>query len=313
MHIGPYSTFANTGYYQNRLNPSTNVIFTIGQHTIVAGGGYSYTQLNIENNRNGIIQTDIDQPDQFPRRIRENFGCPGDDRQRTQPCQSLLSDQRRRGLRAGQVAGDVEPEHYRRRSLGLSRRHDRRSMATSSTSIRTPITSPGPTREWAAAASPSSTDWPGGSGEQSNRSDTGHERLHPGWPAVGLSRRGSASPGRRSETMGPSSFVAAQASITTVESCSATCRPRREAVSAGHLASPRSRRWWPQLREQANKTLENPLGTAGVLSPKTTPPAPGVNPALTQQAALQNQLNYMTRTVTVNKSNHPGLRRSGKS
>ena len=41
------------GYYQNRLNPSTNVIFTAGKHTIVAGGGYSYTQLNITNNRTG--------------------------------------------------------------------------------------------------------------------------------------------------------------------------------------------------------------------------------------------------------------------
>ena len=50
---GPYSAFVNTGYYQNRLNPSTNVILSLGHHTIVAGGGYSYTQLNIENNRQG--------------------------------------------------------------------------------------------------------------------------------------------------------------------------------------------------------------------------------------------------------------------
>jgi hypothetical protein len=50
---GPYSAFVNTGYYQNRINPSTNVILSLGHHTIVAGGGYSYTQLNIENNRQG--------------------------------------------------------------------------------------------------------------------------------------------------------------------------------------------------------------------------------------------------------------------
>ncbi len=55
LDIGPSSSFPNTGYYQNRLNPSTNVIFTAGNHTIVAGGGYSYTQLNVENNRNGLI------------------------------------------------------------------------------------------------------------------------------------------------------------------------------------------------------------------------------------------------------------------
>jgi len=53
LATGPYSAFVNTGYYQNRINPSTNVIFSLGHHTIVAGGGYSYTQLNIENNRQG--------------------------------------------------------------------------------------------------------------------------------------------------------------------------------------------------------------------------------------------------------------------
>jgi hypothetical protein len=51
--VGPYSAFVNTGYFQNRLNPSTNLIYSIGHHTIIAGGGYSYTQLNIENNRQG--------------------------------------------------------------------------------------------------------------------------------------------------------------------------------------------------------------------------------------------------------------------
>ena len=56
LKVGPYSSFADMGYYQNRLNPSTNVIFTWGPHTIVAGGGYSYTQLNIDNNRTGIAQ-----------------------------------------------------------------------------------------------------------------------------------------------------------------------------------------------------------------------------------------------------------------
>jgi hypothetical protein len=51
LAVGPASSFVNAGYFQNRLNPSTNVIFAIGKHTIVAGGGYSYTQLNIRNLR----------------------------------------------------------------------------------------------------------------------------------------------------------------------------------------------------------------------------------------------------------------------
>jgi hypothetical protein len=51
---GPNSEFVNDGYFQNRINPSTNIIFLLGKHTIVAGGGYSYTQLNIRNLRTGL-------------------------------------------------------------------------------------------------------------------------------------------------------------------------------------------------------------------------------------------------------------------
>ena len=63
LEIGPAGTpgaFVDMGYYQNRLNPQTNVIFTAGKHTIVAGGGYSYTQLNITNNRTGHAQAVVD-------------------------------------------------------------------------------------------------------------------------------------------------------------------------------------------------------------------------------------------------------------
>ena len=56
VKVGPYSSFADMGFYQSRLNPSTNIIWVKGNHTLVAGGGYSYTQLNIENYRNGIEQ-----------------------------------------------------------------------------------------------------------------------------------------------------------------------------------------------------------------------------------------------------------------
>jgi hypothetical protein len=59
LNVGPFDSFVDMGYYQNRLNPSTNIIFTAGKHTIVAGGGYSYTQLNITNNRDGIPEVTI--------------------------------------------------------------------------------------------------------------------------------------------------------------------------------------------------------------------------------------------------------------
>jgi hypothetical protein len=56
LTTGPDSAFVNEGYWQNRLNPSTNVIFSLGKHTIVAGASYSYTQLNVENNRQGSAE-----------------------------------------------------------------------------------------------------------------------------------------------------------------------------------------------------------------------------------------------------------------
>lgn len=56
LKVGPYSAFTNMGYYQNRLNPSTNLILELGKHTLIFGGGYSYTQLNVVNNRGGIAQ-----------------------------------------------------------------------------------------------------------------------------------------------------------------------------------------------------------------------------------------------------------------
>ena len=58
LKVGPYSSFVNMGFQQNRLNPSSNVILTAGRHTLVAGGGYSYTQLNIDNNRNNFAQVE---------------------------------------------------------------------------------------------------------------------------------------------------------------------------------------------------------------------------------------------------------------
>ncbi|HTV13510.1 MAG TPA: carboxypeptidase regulatory-like domain-containing protein [Acidobacteriaceae bacterium] len=56
LKMGPYSSFADIGYYQNRINPSANAVYAMGKHTITVGGGYNYTQLNVENNRDGIAQ-----------------------------------------------------------------------------------------------------------------------------------------------------------------------------------------------------------------------------------------------------------------
>ena len=52
--VGPNSNFANAGYFQNRWNPATNVVFTLGKHNITAGVTYSYTQLNVRNRRSDL-------------------------------------------------------------------------------------------------------------------------------------------------------------------------------------------------------------------------------------------------------------------
>jgi hypothetical protein len=68
LYFGPAGVpgaFVDMGYFQNRVNPSTNVIFTAGKHTIIAGGGYSYTQLNITNDRSGHAQAVVSGFDSF--------------------------------------------------------------------------------------------------------------------------------------------------------------------------------------------------------------------------------------------------------
>ncbi len=53
---GPNSAFANAGYFQNRWNPATNVIFTLGKHNLSAGYTFAYTQLNVRNRRTNLGQ-----------------------------------------------------------------------------------------------------------------------------------------------------------------------------------------------------------------------------------------------------------------
>jgi hypothetical protein len=65
--VGPASAFTDMGYYQNRVNPSTNLIWVAGSHTLVFGGGYSYSQLNVVNNRDGIENITVNGFDNFLR------------------------------------------------------------------------------------------------------------------------------------------------------------------------------------------------------------------------------------------------------
>jgi Carboxypeptidase regulatory-like domain len=50
---GPENAFVDDGYFQSRWNPSTNLFYTIGKHSLAVGSTYAYTQLNIRNDRGG--------------------------------------------------------------------------------------------------------------------------------------------------------------------------------------------------------------------------------------------------------------------
>jgi hypothetical protein len=56
INLGNTSTFNRTGVFQNRFSPSTDIIFTLGKHTVTAGASYSYTQLDIRNRRTQSAQ-----------------------------------------------------------------------------------------------------------------------------------------------------------------------------------------------------------------------------------------------------------------
>lgn len=55
LNLGPGSSTQApfTGLFQNRVMPSASAIWSLGKHTVAFGGNYSYTQLNIRNNRIG--------------------------------------------------------------------------------------------------------------------------------------------------------------------------------------------------------------------------------------------------------------------
>ncbi len=55
LNIGPgaFTQSPFTGLFQNRIMPSANAIWSLGKHTVAFGGNYSYTQLNIRDQRTG--------------------------------------------------------------------------------------------------------------------------------------------------------------------------------------------------------------------------------------------------------------------
>ena len=297
MRIGPYSNFANTGYYQNRLNPSTNVIFTIGQHTIVAGGGYSYTQMNVENNRNGIIQTS----------------------------ESNLTSFLEGSVKSSSVLETIGSGHnladrYYRTNEGAAYVQDK-WQAMSNLSITAGVRwdyHGGFTEKYGnffnfdpSAYSVTGTDpGVGGSGFTVVNDGLVVAGNNPTAPTPGTSA--STLSGRQwgiSPRVGFAWSPVRDHGTVVIRGGAGIYYDRGEYFTylsppagsgvGGPFGVTQQSPLVAAVTGAGTKTLENPLGTAGVLTSSTTPPAPGVNPAI-QQTALQNELNYMTRSVIVN-------------
>jgi hypothetical protein len=299
MRVGPYSTFANTGYYQNRLNPSTNVIFTIRQHTIIAGGGFSYTQMNVQNNRNGIIQTS----------------------------ESTLTSFLEGSVKSSSVLETIGSGHnladrYYRTNEGASYVQDK-WQALANLSITAGVRwdyHGGFTEKYGNffnfdpnAYNVTGTDpGVGGSGFTVVNDGLVVAGNNPTAPTPGVSpstltgRQWGISP-RVGFAWSPRKFD----SKVVVRGGAGIYYDRGELFTylsppagsgvGGPFGVTQQSPLVAAVTGAGTKTLENPLGTAGVLTSSTTPPAPGVNPAI-QQTALQNELNYMTGTSVVNKT-----------
>ncbi|HLH33259.1 MAG TPA: TonB-dependent receptor [Alloacidobacterium sp.] len=115
MNIGPGSETQGpfTGLFQNRIMPSGNAIWILGRHTVTFGGSYSYTQLNIRNERpgKGMIATA-----NFAGFLQGNIAFQNDDFTTT----SLMLGDANRYYRANQTGAYVQDKFQILPNLSLT-------------------------------------------------------------------------------------------------------------------------------------------------------------------------------------------------
>ncbi len=105
-NVGPSSAFVNAGYFENRFTPSSNIIFSLGSHTISAGASYSYNQLNIRNDRTGTSDLTISNfPNFLAGKLRSG---------------SILLGDSQRYYRSNDVGGYVQDKWQARPNLSIT-------------------------------------------------------------------------------------------------------------------------------------------------------------------------------------------------
>jgi len=296
LRIGPNSTFVNTGYYQNRLNPSTNVIFTFGKHTLVAGGGYSYTQLNVENNRNGLITENS-----------TTFGNFLEGNVKTSSVLETLDGKTGRNnadryYRTNEFAGYAQDKWQALSNLSITYgvRYDYHGGMTEKYGN---FFNFDPNAYAVTGTDPAV----GGSGFTVINDGLVVAGNNPTAPTPGTSA--STLTGRQwgfSPRVGFAWSPKVDNGNLVVSGGAGIYYDRGELFTylsppaGGSVGGPFGVTQQSPLVSAVSgngKTLQNPIGTAGTLTSTTTPPAPSVNPAA-QFTALQNQLNYMTASTT---------------
>ncbi len=109
LNIGNTSTFNRTGVFQNRISPATDLILTLGKHTLTMGASYSYTQLNIRNRRTSSANLSFN-----------NFSDFLIGKLRTGSSSQLLLGASNRYYRSNQVGSYVQDKFQATPSLSLT-------------------------------------------------------------------------------------------------------------------------------------------------------------------------------------------------
>jgi len=301
LNLGPNSSFENTGYYQNRLDPSANMIFTIGQHTIVAGGSYSYTQLNVQNKRNGLITADPTNLETFlegqvhSSSVLETLGPNGQNLAnryyRTNEGSSYLQD-KWQALSTLSITAGVRWDYHGGMTEKYGNFFNFDPSAYDVTGTDPGVGGSGFTvvgDGLVVAGNNPTAPTPGVSASTLTGRQWGvSPRVGFAWSPKTFNnkivvRGGAGMYYDRGELF---TYLSPPAGGSVGGPFGVT--QQAPLVSAVSGVDPTGLKYLP---------INNPLGSAGVLTSSTTPPSPSINPAL-QKTQLQNQLNYMTASTS---------------